>query len=98
MVYKVELKGINRIITAKLDSKYAEIITLGKVKDLKLHYIDNGVKKSIEYQFTAKEDSLCTVRFKIHQAANLQLIETITKIAEELLDDALKAESDKATN
>lgn len=98
MVYKIEIKGINRIITAKLDSKYAELVTLGRVKDSKIHFIDNGVKKLIDFGFSAIQDSVCLVKFKVHQAASLQFIEIIIKIAEELLEEALKAESDNATN
>ncbi len=91
MIYKIETKGLQRIVTAKLDSKYSEIISRNKDKKFFLPFIEERSKKKIELMFDNAEDNLSTVRFSIHKSAGLIIIEIMIEIAIEMLEDIYKA-------
>ncbi len=91
MVYKIETKGLQRIVIAKIDNKYSEIIWRNKGRKFFIPYVDDKGKKKIELEYEKTEDNLCTVRFSIHKAAGLIIIEIMIEIAIEILEDIYKS-------
>jgi isocitrate lyase len=91
MVYKIETKGLQRIVIARIDSKYSEIISRNKDQKFFLPFVEEKRMKKIELTYGIAEDNLCTVRFSIHKAAGLIIIEIMIDIAIEILEDIYKS-------
>lgn len=93
MVYKVSSKGLLRIIVAKLDGKYSEVILRNKDKKVFVPIIADKQKKKLDLVFSVADDNMCLLKFEVHKTSDLQFIETVGTIAIDILEEMYQANS-----
>lgn len=84
MLYKIETKGIDRIVIAKIDAKLFEAIVQTKGNGHAFFLTEKGLKK-IDLSFELMQADMPVVKFKIHKTASLEMVENIITIAEDYL-------------
>lgn len=89
MLYRINKKGINRVVTSKINEKYAEVI--GARLKLSVPVALGAKYKKTDLEFYRSDSFGLLVEFKIHESVDsISAIEVIIKIAEELLENYKK--------
>ncbi|MFA7360801.1 MAG: hypothetical protein WC139_07165 [Candidatus Kapaibacterium sp.] len=88
MLYKIETKGIDRIVIAKIDAKLFEAVQK-LTGSLPIYLLTDKGKKKIDLSFETMQADMPVVKFKIHKTATLEMVESIISIAEETLKERM---------
>lgn len=88
MLYRVESKGLDRIVTGLIDQKYFNfILTDGELKFMLPLSIGTGYKK-IELQFFNDNTNKSFVKFKLNKSIkDISVIEIIIDLGQQYLDN-----------
>jgi hypothetical protein len=88
MTYKIDFKDkdTQRVVTAKINSKFKSIIERNLNRVFTIPYVENRTKRKIECYFFI-EGEVCLLRFHVKKTTDLLLIETTISIAEDILKE-----------